>query len=78
MAVRDEGVGIPRDEQARTFDRFRRGSNIDTGVSGLGLGLYIAHQRVQAHHGQLLCESGQGKGSTFTVVMPQHDGMGDE
>ena len=71
VAVQDEGVGIPAEEQAGIFDRFRRGSNVDQGIAGLGLGLYITHEIVQAHGGQLRVESMPGRGSTFIATLPR-------
>lgn len=78
VAVRDEGVGIPLDEQQRIFDRFHRAGNRDAGVAGLGLGLYIAHELARAHGGRLTVESAPGAGSTFTVILPQSDVVADE
>ena len=82
VSVRDEGVGIPPEEQARIFERFRRASNIDPGIAGMGLGLYIAHEIVRAHGGQLGVESTPGAGSTFRVTLPRlrdgADGRADE
>ena len=70
LRVRDEGVGIPSEDQERIFDRFHRAGNIDRGVSGLGLGLYIAHELVRAHGGRLEVQSKPGQGSTFTIILP--------
>ena len=78
IAVRDEGVGILPEDQQRLFERFERGSNIDRGVSGLGLGLHIAHEIVRAHGGRLMVESAPGAGSTFTVILPQRYDDTDE
>ena len=78
IAVRDEGVGIPATEQERIFERFQRGSNRDPGVSGLGLGLYIACELTRAHGGELTVESTPGAGSTFTLILPRPDIEHDE
>ena len=75
VAVRDEGIGIPASEQGQIFSRFRRGSNVDGGTTGLGLGLYIVDELVRAQGGQLTCESEQGRGSTFTVTLPKYDAV---
>ena len=72
IAVQDEGIGIPADEQQRIFERFHRADNIDRHVSGLGLGLFIARQIVEAHGGSLRVDSAPGRGSTFTVRLPRH------
>jgi signal transduction histidine kinase len=72
IAVRDEGVGIPAAEQEQIFHRFHRAGNVDKGVTGLGLGLYIANELVGAHGGRLTVESAPGAGSTFTVTLPRN------
>ncbi len=67
LVVRDHGPGIAIEEQGRIFDRFARGA-IDTG--GLGLGLYITRQIVEAHGGKIRVESAPGAGASFIVVLP--------
>jgi signal transduction histidine kinase len=72
VSVQDFGLGIPKEAQARIFERFfrvRRGSH-DYTVKGLGLGLYIALEIVKAHKGKLWVESTEGKGSTFLFSLP--------
>jgi len=69
LAVRDHGIGIPLDDQARIFDRFKRAvSSQDYG--GLGLGLWITRQVVEAHGGVIRVKSGPGNGATFSVELP--------
>jgi signal transduction histidine kinase len=77
VAVRDEGIGIPVSEQDQIFSRFRRGTNIDQGIAGLGLGLYIADELVRAQGGHLTCRSVPGIGSTFTITLPKYDAVTD-
>lgn len=73
LLIRDHGMGIPRDMQAKIFDRFARAVS-DTQISGLGLGLYIVQQIVEAHGGLIHVESEPGNGSTFIVELPlRHD-----
>jgi signal transduction histidine kinase len=67
--VRDEGRGIPADQQARLFDRFSRGQG-QSRTEGSGLGLTIVKAIADAHHGHVDIESAPGRGSTFTVVVP--------
>lgn len=71
LVVRDHGVGIPKDEQEKIFDRFHR---VSTGlvheVRGSGLGLSIVKQVVEAHRGRIEVQSEVGKGSAFTVYLP--------
>mgnify|MGYP001337979789 CR=1 FL=1 len=69
ISVADSGVGIPRDVQARLFERFYRADE-DGLASGLGLGLYITQMLVAAHGGRILLESAPGHGSTFTAALP--------
>jgi signal transduction histidine kinase len=69
LAFRDQGIGIPLDKQAVIFGRFERASNTQN-IGGLGLGLYIAKQIVEAHHGEIKVESQPESGSTFTLVLP--------
>lgn len=69
--IKDTGVGIPKDQQERVFSRFFRGANIvrlDT--TGTGLGLFIAKNIVEAHHGKIWFESREGEGSTFHFTLP--------
>jgi PAS domain S-box-containing protein len=71
VAVTDQGGGIPAEDLPHIFDRFHRAGNVDPNVAGLGLGLYIAREIVQAHGGSLDAESTPGAGSTFTVTLPR-------
>ncbi|GEM_PF-1088490 len=77
IAVQDRGIGVPLADQERIFQPFHRASNIDRGVSGLGLGLYIAAEAVRAHGGAIEIDSFPGEGSTFTVRLPLGVGTGD-
>jgi CheY-like chemotaxis protein len=72
ITVRDSGVGIPSDMQARVFEMFTR-VNPDARIktSGLGIGLSLARQLVSLHGGRIeLASEGAGKGSAFTVYLP--------
>jgi signal transduction histidine kinase len=71
VTVRDHGVGIPQSEQARIFERFERAMP-EHHHGGLGLGLWIARQIVDAHGGRITVESREGEGSTFVVELPFH------
>ncbi len=70
FSVEDKGIGIPRDRQSRVFGRFERAVS-NSHYGGLGLGLYICQQIVEAHGGTIALESTAGIGSTFTVTLPQ-------
>ena len=72
VVVRDFGIGIPAGELSRIFDRFTRASNArKMRISGTGFGLYLAKQLVQLHGGTIAVESEEGRGSTFTIVLPR-------
>jgi signal transduction histidine kinase len=71
VAVHDEGIGIAPGDLSRIFGRFERAVS-SRHYGGLGLGLYIAHEVVEAHGGSILVQSEPGKGSTFTVLLPLH------
>jgi PAS domain S-box-containing protein len=68
--VRDWGIGIAPELQARIFDRFARGVN-ETRYAGLGLGLYITREIVEAHGGSIAVASAPGEGAEFTVQLPR-------
>jgi signal transduction histidine kinase len=70
LVVRDEGVGIPRDDLPHVFDRFHRGANVVGRFPGTGLGLASARELVELHRGTISVESEEGKGSTFVVRLP--------
>ncbi|MEH1949565.1 MAG: hybrid sensor histidine kinase/response regulator [Nostoc sp.] len=67
IEIADTGPGIPPEEQATIFERFRQGSHKS---SGSGLGLYLARRIVEAHQGIILLNSELGKGSVFIVFLP--------
>ncbi|HYU76365.1 MAG TPA: HAMP domain-containing sensor histidine kinase [Ktedonobacteraceae bacterium] len=73
IAIRDQGVGIPTEQISRLTEPFYRvpGIEVQTGsTTGLGLGLYLVRTIVEQHGGRLEVLSREGKGSTFSVVLP--------
>jgi signal transduction histidine kinase/GAF domain-containing protein len=71
LTVRDDGIGIPAEQQAHIFGRFVRADNAKReGISGTGLGLYLCRELVERHGGRIWFESEEGKGSTFFVQLP--------
>jgi signal transduction histidine kinase len=68
--VRDTGEGIALTDQQRIFERFARAANSRRRSEGAGLGLSIVKAIVEAHGGEVRLQSQQGKGSTFTIVLP--------
>ncbi|QKZ05082.1 hybrid sensor histidine kinase/response regulator [Pseudomonas eucalypticola] len=69
VEVRDHGIGISKENQARIFQQFERVSATHV-VAGLGLGLFISEQIVVAHGGSITVQSALGEGSTFIVSLP--------
>lgn len=67
--VRDQGIGIPLEDQAHLFEDFHRARNVAT-IAGTGLGLAIVKQAVELHHGTVAVASEVGLGTTFTVILP--------
>jgi signal transduction histidine kinase len=75
-SVRDQGQGIPRDQQDLVFQRFSRLPDaIASGVSGSGLGLYISRRIVETHSGRIWVESEPGGGSTFRFALARSAGQ---
>jgi signal transduction histidine kinase len=71
MSVHDTGAGIPPEQLHRIFDKFYQADNQGSAhAKGTGLGLAIAKQIVEAHGGTISCESTQGMGTTFRIVLP--------
>jgi signal transduction histidine kinase len=67
LSVSDSGKGIPASMRDRIFDPF---FTTKDGAGAVGLGLSISHSIVEAHHGKLLVDSAEGRGATFTIVLP--------
>jgi signal transduction histidine kinase len=71
VEVVDHGIGIPREEQERIFEKFHRVQSAETeGIAGTGLGLALALHVVEAHNGRLDVVSAPGYGSTFSLRIP--------
>jgi len=70
VIVRDEGLGIPPDQQSRIFTKFFRGDAGTTGITGTGLGLAVSREIVEAHGGRIGFDSSPGTGSTFWLELP--------
>ena len=71
VTVRDEGPGIPADEQARLFQRFFRSREVRDQAGGLGLGLSICRAIVHAQGGDINIESEVGRGTSVHFTMPK-------
>jgi len=71
ISVRDTGIGIPRDQMEKIFDRFYQVDSQHTReYEGTGIGLSLTKELVELHHGKIEVESEEGKGSTFRILIP--------
>jgi PAS domain S-box-containing protein len=75
--IQDEGIGIPKEDQAKLFTSFFRSSNTGN-LPGTGLGLTIVKNAVELHGGQITLESQVGVGTTFTVILPLNETVAEE
>ena len=72
VEVRDQGIGIPLDEQQQIFEMFYRASNVSH-ISGAGLGLAMVKKAVELHGGSLEVESQVGVGTIMRMLLPVVD-----
>jgi len=71
VEIADHGIGIPRAEQAKIFEKFYRvGNGLVHDVKGSGLGLSLVKHIIEAHKGSISVESDVGKGSRFKILLP--------
>ncbi len=82
VAVTDTGIGIKEEDIGKLFGKFQRFDSGHTrNIEGSGLGLAITYSLLQIMHGEIVCHSVYGEGSTFTIRLPQriikHDNIGD-
>ena len=75
--VRDEGIGIPTEQQPRIFTKFFRADAAASGITGTGLGLAVSRDIVESHGGQIGFMSAEGEGTTFFVELPGADGSAE-
>jgi signal transduction histidine kinase len=71
VSVKDDGIGIPASDLGRIFDRFFQvESHLTRRHTGMGLGLSVAKSMIELHGGRIWVESVEGKGSTFSFLLP--------
>jgi two-component system, OmpR family, sensor histidine kinase VicK len=71
VSVSDNGLGIPARDLAKVFDRFFQvEEHLTRKHGGMGLGLAVAKSMIELHNGRIWVESEEGKGSTFTFLLP--------
>lgn len=71
LSIKDQGLGIPKQDLPKIFDRFYRVDRARSRAQGgTGLGLAIAKEIIKQHNGFIWAKSEYGKGSTFTIVLP--------
>ena len=71
ISVRDNGNGISSTDLKHIFERFYRGRSSSSELPGMGLGLAYVRLLVNAHGGEVGVESTEGKGTCFTIILPQ-------
>ena len=71
VSIKDDGIGIPAQQQLRIFGRFMRADNVRAhGIHGTGLGLYLSRELIQRHGGRIWFHSVEGQGTTFFISLP--------
>ena len=70
ISIRDRGIGIAKEHLDKIFTQFYRISDNENSTPGLGLGLYLCSEFIEAHHGKIWAESEPGKGTTIHITLP--------
>ena len=77
ITIRDEGIGIPMEDQKYLFTRFFRAHNVEN-IKGTGLGLHIVRRYIELLKGNIRFESTEGKGTTFFIEIPLEEVKGEK
>lgn len=77
ISVRDQGVGIPKEELSKLFSRFFRASTA-SGIPGTGIGLHLVKNIIEMHKGTITAESTEDEGSTFSLRLPVEEVRDDQ
>ena len=79
VQVQDFGIGIAADHHERVFEQFYQVPEaLEYAHSGLGIGLYLSHEIIKQHQGQMWVQSKPGKGTTFSFCLRLHEGNDGE
>jgi two-component system sensor histidine kinase VicK len=79
VSIKDQGMGIPKSNLAKIFERFYRVDKARTRkLGGTGLGLAIAKEIIEAHEGRIWADSQEGKGTTIYFTLPIESENDDE
>ena len=73
FSVKDEGIGIPKDELFEVFEPFTVSSNTKTPAGGRGIGLALSKKVIEAHNGQIWAKQNQDKGVTVAFTLTIND-----
>jgi signal transduction histidine kinase len=76
LCVKDQGIGISKEDQKHLFERFFRGTNV-THIQGTGLGLHIVHRYAELMNGKVQCKSELEKGTEFIVTFEKKAGTNE-
>ena len=70
VTIADNGIGMSKEKMKHLYTRFFDGDYRKQNMPGTGIGLSLTHDLVKLHHGDIQCESQEGKGTTFTITLP--------
>ncbi len=74
-SIQDQGIGIPEDELELIFDKFTQSSRTKTAAGGIGMGLAICKEIIDAHRGKIWAENNSDVGCTIKFLIPSLKGQ---